>query len=105
MNKGLSKRLSSRTHDVIENPSWYTRHPSGVEPLSIARWESFCIGNCLKYIFRASAALRDTDKKNSTEDPYSIQDLEKARRYLSEEIAHRIQLQKMHLKDNQSEVE
>ena len=48
---------------------------------------------------------REIDKKNSTEDPYSIQDLEKARRYLSEEISHRLQLQKMHLKDNQSEVE
>lgn len=105
MNKGLSNRLGSIAHDVIENPSWYTRHPSGVEPLSIARWESFCIGNCLKYIFRASAALREMDKKNSTEDPYSIQDLEKARRYLSEEILHRRQLEEMDLKDNQLEVE
>jgi|TARA_R110000824_G_C15225896_1_gene678008 hypothetical protein len=95
MNRGLSGRYTMSEHDVIKNPSWYTRHPSGVEPLSIAVWESFCIGNCLKYIFRASAALRKTDKKDGDKDPYSITDLEKARRYLDEEILHRRKLEKI----------
>ena len=93
MNKGLAKRFGpSKQHDVIQNPSWYTRHPSGVEPLSIAVWESFCLGNCLKYIFRASAALRETDKKDASQD---IIDLLKARRYLDEEISHRRSLKEL----------
>lgn len=58
------------------NPSHYRSHPSGVECILIAREFSFCLGNVIKYVWRAGI---------KTADP--LQDLRKAERYLQEEIA------------------
>ena len=38
--------------DNIHHPAHYCQHPSGVEPIQIARHESFCIGSAMKYLFR-----------------------------------------------------
>lgn len=60
--------------DAVKNPSHYTSHPSGIEPIEITRHESFLRGNVLKYVMRA---------------PYKgneLQDLLKAKRYLDWEI-------------------
>lgn len=58
------------------NPDHYRSHPSGVECIHIAREFSFCLGNVIKYVWRAGLKTRDP-----------LQDLRKAERYLQEEIA------------------
>jgi len=66
--------------DMVKHPAHYTAHPSGVECIQIAEHMSFCLGNALKYIWRA-------DHKGN-----AIEDLEKAREYLDFEIARRQRL-------------
>lgn len=53
----------------------YQKHPSGIECIQIAKHESFNIGNVIKYIWRRN------HKK------HALQDLEKARYYLDQEIS------------------
>lgn len=64
-------------HDPVDRPKHYTSHPSGVECIQITRHMGFCLGNAIKYIWRA-------DLKNDT-----IEDLRKAIWYLEQEITHR----------------
>ena len=61
-------------HDPINHPQHYTKHPSGVECITITEWMNFNLGNAMKYIWRASL-------KGSLLD-----DLKKARWYLDREI-------------------
>lgn len=60
--------------DPVNHPPHYLAHPSGVECIAITEWMNFCLGNAVKYIWRAA------EKGNQ------IQDLEKARWYLTREI-------------------
>ncbi|MFD8789298.1 DUF3310 domain-containing protein [Streptomyces vinaceus] len=62
--------------DVVNHPSHYTAHPSGVECIEITEHLNFCLGNAVKYVWRAG--LKDSDK--------TVQDLEKAKFYISREI-------------------
>lgn len=62
--------------DPVNHPSHYTSHPSGVECIQITEHFSFCIGNAIKYLWRA-------DQKDG------IQDLEKASWYINREIERR----------------
>ena len=68
-------------HDPVNHPSHYTSHPSGVECITITRHMNFNLGNVVKYIWRDG--LKD-------EVP-DIQDLEKAKWYLENEITRRRQ--------------
>jgi len=63
--------------DPVNHPPHYTQHPSGVECIQVTECMSFCLGNAVKYIWRA-------DLKND-----AIEDLEKARWYVSREIERR----------------
>ncbi len=63
--------------DPVNHPSHYTAHPSGVECITITEHMSFCLGNAVKYIWRA-------DEKGD-----AIQDLEKAKWYVEREIKRR----------------
>lgn len=63
-------------NDKINHPPHYTKHPSGIECIQITEHMNFCLGNALKYIWRA-------DLKNG------IEDLEKAKWYLDREIGNR----------------
>jgi len=65
--------------DLVNHPTHYTRHPSGVECIEITEHFNFCLGNAIKYIWRAG-------EKVGTDD---IQDLEKALWYLRREIGTR----------------
>lgn len=67
------------TDDAVNYPAHYTQHPSGVECIAITEHMNFCLGNAVKYIWRADL------KKDA------IEDLEKARWYLSREIEKRKQ--------------
>jgi len=60
--------------DVVNNPSHYTQHPSGVECIQITEHMNFNLGNALKYIWRA-------DLKND-----AIEDLKKAEFYIKREL-------------------
>ena len=65
------------TPDSVNHPSHYTQHPSGVECIQITEHMGFCLGNAVKYIWRA-------DLKHD-----AIEDLKKARWYVDREIARR----------------
>lgn len=61
--------------DPVNKPKHYLQHPSGVECITITEHFNFCLGNAIKYIWRAG-------KKKS-----QLEDLKKARWYLDREIA------------------
>ena len=63
--------------DPVNHPPHYTGHPSGVECITIVQHMGFCLGNVVKYVWRA-------DLKGN-----AVEDLEKARFYLDQEIARR----------------
>lgn len=66
-------------HDPVNHPKHYTSHPSGVECIQITEHLNFCLGNAVKYIWRAG------EKDQAKE----IEDLEKASWYLLREIKRR----------------
>ena len=57
------------------NPDHYRSHPSGVEAITITEHMNFCLGNVIKYVWRAG--LKDSNP---------LPDLLKARWYLDREI-------------------
>lgn len=63
------------TQDPVNHPLHYNQHPSGVECVTIAAGFDYCIGNCIKYLWRAGL---------KTDDP--IEDLRKAAWYLNYKI-------------------
>lgn len=63
--------------DPVKHPAHYTAHPSGVECIDITKHMNFCLGNAIKYIWRA-------ELKHDT-----IEDLRKAIVYLEFEIKRR----------------
>ncbi len=76
---GWRKRKIEQMTDNVNNPKHYTAHPSGIEAIQITEHMNFCLGNAMKYIWRA-------DLKHD-----AIEDLEKARWYLDREIERRKQ--------------
>lgn len=63
--------------DVVNHPTHYTAHPSGVECITVTEHMGFNLGNAVKYIWRA-------DLKND-----AIEDLKKAAWYINREIEKR----------------
>ena len=63
--------------DVVNHPSHYTGHPSGIECIEVVRHMNFNLGNAVKYVWRV-------DDKG---DP--IENLRKAVFYIEDEIARR----------------
>lgn len=61
-------------YEDVTNPEHYRDHPSGVECIEITQHMNFCLGNAIKYIWRAG-------KKDD-----AVKDLEKAIWYLKREI-------------------
>ena len=64
-------------NDPVNKPKHYTNHPSGIEAIQITEHMSFCIGNAIKYLWRA-------DLKND-----AIEDMKKAIWYINREIERR----------------
>lgn len=64
-------------HDVVNKPKHYCSHPSGIEAIQVTEHMSFCIGNAIKYLWRA-------DLKND-----AIEDMKKAIWYINREIERR----------------
>lgn len=74
--------LDNENVENVENPKHYTSHPSGVECIEITQHYDFCIGNAIKYLWRAGI---------KTEEGYSgkekeIEDLQKAVWYINHKI-------------------
>lgn len=67
----------AEVEDVVNHPSHYTSHPSGVECITITEHMGFNLGNAMKYIWRCDLKLD------------AIKDLKKARFYVDREIAKR----------------
>ena len=66
---------SKSMHDPVNHPKHYTEHPSGVECIEITEHMGFCIGNAIKYLWRAGLKGEQ------------VEDLRKARWYIDREIA------------------
>lgn len=64
-------------YDPVNHPKHYTSHPSNIECIQITEHMGFCLGNAIKYIWRA-------DLKSD-----AIEDLEKAIWYIQREIDRR----------------
>lgn len=65
--------MARPSKDAI-NPAHYRAHASGVECIAIAEHFSFCIGNAIKYLWRAGLKGE------------AIEDLKKAQWYVTREI-------------------
>jgi hypothetical protein len=66
-------------YDSVNKPKHYLSHPSGVECIQITEHMGFCLGNAIKYIWRAGE--KDQEKE--------IEDLEKGAWYLARELDRR----------------
>lgn len=62
------------SNDAVNQPKHYTSHASGVECIQITEHMSFCLGNAIKYIWRASLKGKE------------LEDLRKAAYYIDREI-------------------
>jgi hypothetical protein len=63
--------------DPVNHPEHYTAHPSGIEAIDVTEHFNFCVGNAIKYLWRA-------DLKSD-----AIEDLRKAAWYVNREIERR----------------
>lgn len=63
--------------DPVNHPQHYNAHPSGVECIQVTEHMNFCIGNAVKYLWRAG--LKGD----------ALEDLKKAKFYVEREIARR----------------
>lgn len=64
--------------DFVNHPPHYTNHPSGIECIEITEHMGFCLGNAIKYIWRADL---------KSDNP--IEDLRKAAWYIQRELDKR----------------
>jgi len=62
-------------NDNVNHPKHYTEHPSGIECIEITEHMNFCVGNAIKYLWRAGLKGEQ------------VEDLRKARWYIDREIA------------------
>jgi len=67
--------MQKKQDDDVTHPKHYTQHPAGIECISIVEHMNFCLGNAIKYLWRAGL---------KTEDP--LKDLRKAAWYINREI-------------------
>jgi hypothetical protein len=71
----MALQPSTPRYDPVSHPAHYTEHASGMECIDVTEHMNFCLGNAIKYIWRAGL------KGNP------ILDLQKAKWYIDREIA------------------
>ena len=71
----LYSKKEKPMNDNVNHPKHYTEHPSGVECIEITEHMNFCVGNAIKYLWRAGLKGEQ------------VEDLRKARWYIDREIA------------------
>lgn len=69
--------MEKNKFDAVNKPRHYNVHKSGVECIQITEQLNFCLGNAIKYIWRA-------DEKGN-----AVEDLKKSVWYLNREISRR----------------
>ena len=62
--------------DNVNHPKHYNSDPSGIECIDVVKYRNFCIGNAIKYLWRAGLKGENTQ----------IEDLKKAIWYINCEI-------------------
>jgi len=77
----ISTGLITDPEDNVNHPFHYTQHPSGVECIEVTEHYNFCIGNAIKYLWRAGL-------KSSVDSSKHIEDLKKAIWYINREISN-----------------
>jgi hypothetical protein len=70
-------------NDEVNKPAHYTSHPSGVECITITEHYDFCVGNAIKYLWRAGLKTKENELPIDAE----IRDLKKAEYYIKRKIA------------------
>ena len=65
--------------DPVNHPPHYTTHPSGIECIQITEHMNFCLGNAVKYLWRAG--LKEGEDE--------LKDLKKAIWYINRELERR----------------
>jgi hypothetical protein len=73
-------------NDPINHPAHYTRHPSGVECITITEHYNFNIGNAIKYLWRAGRKWNSNVTTMAEVKEAELEDLKKARWYVNREI-------------------
>ena len=72
----------NKSQDNVNHPIHYTSHPSGIECIGITKYYDFCIGNAIKYLWRAGLKHEEgMDDKTK-----QIEDLKKAIFYINQII-------------------
>jgi hypothetical protein len=79
---GDTPMTSKPDHDPVNSPQHYTSSPSGVECITVTEHMGFCVGNAIKYLWRAG--LKGA----------ALEDLKKSRWYIDREIARLEKLEK-----------
>lgn len=65
--------------DPVNHPPHYNSHPSGIECIEITEHYNFCVGNAIKYLWRAGL-------KGDGDSAKHAEDLRKAIWYLQREL-------------------
>lgn len=76
------KKSETVQEDPVNHPTHYNSHPSGIECIQITQHYDFCVGNAMKYLWRAG--LKKDASQN--EKQKEIEDLEKAVWYIRKKI-------------------
>ena len=69
--------------EQVYHPTHYNSDSSGIECIEIVKHRDFCVGNAIKYLWRAGLKVSPDEDAIEAE----IRDLEKARYYINEKIA------------------
>ncbi len=72
-----SPTSGGESREAVNHPAHYMAHPSGIECIQITEHMNFCLGNVIKYVWRAGLKGEE------------LEDLRKARWYLDREIERR----------------
>lgn len=81
-NQDHKDHIIERVDNSVSSPSHYTSHPSGIECIRITEHYNFCVGNAIKYLWRAG----QKGDASLTAKQKEIQDLEKAIWYIQRQI-------------------
>ena len=71
--------MATTKNKNVHHPKHYTSHPSGIECIEVTRHYNFPIGNAIKYLWRCGLKEQGNLDK-------AIEDLEKAKWYIDDEI-------------------
>lgn len=69
-------------YDSVNKPKHYNSHPSGIQCIEITEHMNFCLGNAIKYLWRAGLK----ESTGIAKQAKKIEDLEKAIWYIQREI-------------------